>query len=62
MPGRRENPVDSHTPAYQCFRDPASAPPHHADWHARHLPVTEQRLTSGDGHISELNSAVPALE
>jgi pimeloyl-ACP methyl ester carboxylesterase len=34
----------------------------HGEWLARHLPLTELRLTSGDGHISVLNRAVPALE
>jgi pimeloyl-ACP methyl ester carboxylesterase len=38
------------------------APAAHAEWLARHLPLTELRLTSGDGHISVLNSAVPALQ
>lgn len=37
-------------------------PAAHSDWLARRLPRTELRLTSGDGHISVLNSAVPALE
>ena len=37
-------------------------PAAHGEWLARRLPLTELRLTSGDGHISVLNSAVPALE
>ena len=34
----------------------------HGEWLARRCPVTELRLISGDGHISVLDSAVPALE
>jgi len=37
-------------------------PAAHSEWLARRCPVTELRLTSGDGHISVLNCAVPALE
>jgi pimeloyl-ACP methyl ester carboxylesterase len=37
-------------------------PAAHGEWLARRLPLTELRLTSRDGHISVLNSAVSALE
>lgn len=37
-------------------------PAAHGEWLARRLPLTELLLRSGDGHISVLNSAVPALE
>ena len=37
-------------------------PAAHAECLARRLPHSELRLTSGDGHISVLNSAVPALQ
>ena len=37
-------------------------PPSHSEWLARNCPSTELRLSSGDGHISVLNSAEMALE
>lgn len=37
-------------------------PAAHSEWLARHLPLTELRLITAGGHISVLNSAVPALE
>lgn len=37
-------------------------PATHAEWLARRLPLSELRLTSEDGHISVLSSAVPALQ
>jgi pimeloyl-ACP methyl ester carboxylesterase len=37
-------------------------PATHAEWLARRLPLSELRLTDEDGHISVLNSAVPALQ
>ena len=37
-------------------------PAGHAEWLARRIPLAELRPTSGEGHISVLNSAVAALE